>query len=260
MGLFGGKKEKETCSICGEELSFLNKVKVYDGAICGACREKCAPLATSFTSKTIAEIQAHMKDYESNEPRYQSFVPTDAVGDYLKVDRRAQTWCCPCLHNFRKKAPQMFDFSDVLDYELVEDGETITKGGLGRAVAGGVLFGGVGAIVGGVTGGKKSKSVCNKLSVNINLRNDFVSRVEIPLIDNETKKSSFVYKATKDAAQKIISLLAVMVDTQKAAPQVAPQVAPLSDADELMKFKQLLDAGVITQEEFDAKKKQLLGL
>lgn len=33
-----------------------------------------------------------------------------------------------------------------------------------------------------------------------------------------------------------------------------------SDADELKKYKELLDSGVITQEEFDAKKKQLLGL
>lgn len=33
-----------------------------------------------------------------------------------------------------------------------------------------------------------------------------------------------------------------------------------SAADELKKFKELLDMGVITQEEFDAKKKQLLGL
>ncbi len=33
-----------------------------------------------------------------------------------------------------------------------------------------------------------------------------------------------------------------------------------SSADELMKYKSLLDSGVITQEEFDAKKKQLLGL
>lgn len=32
------------------------------------------------------------------------------------------------------------------------------------------------------------------------------------------------------------------------------------DADELKKFKELLDSGVITQEEFDVKKKQLLGL
>lgn len=33
-----------------------------------------------------------------------------------------------------------------------------------------------------------------------------------------------------------------------------------SNADELKKYKELLDSGVITQEEFDAKKKQLLGL
>ena len=37
-------------------------------------------------------------------------------------------------------------------------------------------------------------------------------------------------------------------------------VAAPSSADELLKFKQLLDSGVITQDEFDAKKKQLLGL
>lgn len=37
--------------------------------------------------------------------------------------------------------------------------------------------------------------------------------------------------------------------------------APVSsDADELKKYKDLLDSGAITQEEFDAKKKQILGL
>lgn len=44
----------------------------------------------------------------------------------------------------------------------------------------------------------------------------------------------------------------------KNAPIV--QAVSLSAADELKKFKELLDLGVITQEEFDAKKKQLLGL
>lgn len=34
----------------------------------------------------------------------------------------------------------------------------------------------------------------------------------------------------------------------------------VSTADELKKFKELLDSGIITQEEFDAKKKQLLGI
>ena len=31
-------------------------------------------------------------------------------------------------------------------------------------------------------------------------------------------------------------------------------------ADEILKFKSLMDAGILTQEEFEAKKKQLLGL
>lgn len=47
------------------------------------------------------------------------------------------------------------------------------------------------------------------------------------------------------------------------APAPAPAAAPTSvseAADDLLKLKELLDAGILTQEEFDAKKKQLLGL
>ena len=37
-------------------------------------------------------------------------------------------------------------------------------------------------------------------------------------------------------------------------------VNQVSSAEELKKFKELLDSGIISQEEFDAKKKQILGL
>lgn len=49
----------------------------------------------------------------------------------------------------------------------------------------------------------------------------------------------------------------------KATPSRKPQVVDsvtLGTAEELKTYKELLDQGVITQEEFDAKKKQLLGL
>ncbi|TYC86368.1 SHOCT domain-containing protein [Acetobacterium wieringae] len=36
--------------------------------------------------------------------------------------------------------------------------------------------------------------------------------------------------------------------------------ATLSAAEEIKQFKELMDAGIITAEEFEAKKKQLLGL
>ena len=51
---------------------------------------------------------------------------------------------------------------------------------------------------------------------------------------------------------------AARVSAAKPASVVVQQES--SDADEIMKFKQLLDAGVISEEEFNAKKKQLLGL
>ncbi|PHA45142.1 hypothetical protein COE68_10365, partial [Bacillus toyonensis] len=43
----------------------------------------------------------------------------------------------------------------------------------------------------------------------------------------------------------------------KSKPQVA---ASVSGADEILKYKELLDQGVISEEEFQAKKKQLLGI
>lgn len=60
-----------------------------------------------------------------------------------------------------------------------------------------------------------------------------------------------------EIAEKIVAYIQEKI---KEARQPKVAVAPTSAADELKKFKELLDMGVITQEEFDAKKKQLLGL
>lgn len=60
--------------------------------------------------------------------------------------------------------------------------------------------------------------------------------------------------------EAINGLLIVRQDKSNNVNSSIKQEMPLSDADELKKFKELLDSGVITQDEFDAKKKQLLGL
>ena len=57
-----------------------------------------------------------------------------------------------------------------------------------------------------------------------------------------------------------VSDLLIERQTKPTAATAIKQEAPKSDADELKKYKELLDSGIITQEEFDAKKKQLLGL
>lgn len=64
--------------------------------------------------------------------------------------------------------------------------------------------------------------------------------------------------------EEISTVLNDLFNQRKVGPvyavKPATSVSNYGNADELKKYKELLDSGVITQEEFDAKKKQLLGL
>lgn len=71
---------------------------------------------------------------------------------------------------------------------------------------------------------------------------------------------SFWRIKNRDAIHAVLSNLLIERQNKVAATPVIKQEIPQSNADELKKFKELLDSGIITQEEFDAKKKQLLGL
>ena len=59
---------------------------------------------------------------------------------------------------------------------------------------------------------------------------------------------------------KINSTISAPAVIAQTVPTFNTQSAPISNADELKKFKDLYDSGVITEEEFAEKKKQLLGL
>ena len=80
--------------------------------------------------------------------------------------------------------------------------------------------------------------------------------------DNFFNENSFTFDANLDGimeeVQKFVKQKVDEAKKQKNAPIMV--AASVSNADELKKYKELLDMGVISQEEFDAKKKQLLGL
>ena len=69
---------------------------------------------------------------------------------------------------------------------------------------------------------------------------------------------TFSDRNKNDEAERITDYILKRMREVKETPSVITS-AP-SAADELIKFKELLDLGIITQEEFQAKKKQLLGL
>lgn len=69
----------------------------------------------------------------------------------------------------------------------------------------------------------------------------------------------FSGKKNNEEAEIIVSFIRKQVEEIKNAP-AGGGVQQISTADELKKYKELLDDGILTQEEFDVKKKQLLGL
>lgn len=193
---------------------------------------------------------------ERNQALIDNFKPTSKVG-MLSFDDGTQTF----IISKSKTQQDLYYYNQIVDFELLEDGESITKGGLGRAVVGDLLFGVGGAIVGAITGAKKTKSICKSLQIKITLRNSFKQTEYLHFINTETKTDSSIYKTAYKSAQDALSALQLAVDKVDNNSSGTPVVQQtISSADELLKFKQLLDMGAITQEEFDTKKKQLLGL
>ena len=70
----------------------------------------------------------------------------------------------------------------------------------------------------------------------------------------------FSYSAANEFDNSIGQKIRHAIDEYKNHEDDNDNSSSISDADELKKFKELLDMGIISQEEFDAKKKQLLGL
>lgn len=73
-------------------------------------------------------------------------------------------------------------------------------------------------------------------------------------------KISFLGLKNVGEVHKAVSDLLIKRQAKPIASNIIKQEIPQSNADELKKYKDLLDSGIISQEEFDAKKKQLLGL
>lgn len=79
-----------------------------------------------------------------------------------------------------------------------------------------------------------------------------------------TSSGSIRFKAIANNEEVHAAISKLLIERQEKAPAASEQkttgVASQTNTEELKKFKELLDSGIITQEEFDAKKKQLLGL
>ncbi|SUY47052.1 Uncharacterised protein [Clostridium putrefaciens] len=135
----------------------------------------------------------------------ENFIATNEVNGYIKFnDNTKQALISP------KFNPRIVNYSDILDFGLIEDGKTlVTKGGLGNAVVGGTLFGGAGAIVGASTSKRKSVTSINVLKIKIVVKDMNNPNAYINLITTSTRTNSYIYKNYCEVGQRILSMLQI---------------------------------------------------
>ena len=67
-------------------------------------------------------------------------------------------------------------------------------------------------------------------------------------------------KVSNEKMQEIVNYIKGRIRDAKNVKTGATVISENSPADEILKYKSLLESGIISQDEFEAKKKELLGL
>ena len=81
-----------------------------------------------------------------------------------------------------------------------------------------------------------------------------------PYVKFETKNDNYTLHTFCNIRKIKIKLEEAIRNAKSGQQPSGETTSPLDSANAIIKFKELLDSGIISQEEFDAKKKQLLGL
>lgn len=166
-------------------------------------------------------------------------------------------------------------FDHIISFEMVEDNTVLFSKSVSvrGAILGGVLAGGAGMVVGGLSGDTKQEKNVSKVTIKIKIRDYSMPSLMIECFNSpellgnkEIWSTHKVYREELQNAQKIADYLSVIIDDvckkEKTSPSKVAQHKPskngASVADELAKLASLKEQGILTEDEFRTQKEKLL--
>lgn len=169
----------------------------------------------------------------------------------------------------QKVKTRKFDFTEILKYEVYENGDKVVSGNVGKALVGGFFFGIGGALL-ATQASKRVNSNCSDLRIFIYFKDIDFPSIEIPIISSETSKSTEHYSNKVSLLKEICALLEFAInqkdlETYKEREEENEEVEKTledkkSDKQKLKELKEMLEEGLISEKDFEKKKKQILGL
>lgn len=265
-------RKDKGCSWCGKNSGLFGPKYNYKGGyLCYECAKKFFLTNSVVTNDSIAKSLKNMTKEECNRyleqvhnlrMRIDSFSPTYRLQARIQFDDDTETLM---LEEEDWTKTQFIKYNQIVDFELLENGGSLAKGGVGRAVVGGMLFGSTGAIVGSTT--RKQKKLCESLCIKLTLKDFEEPSYYINFIKKPVDVGSEYYKDVVKKAQDMMSKLQLITSSMSAPVQEdtgknmdGNEEANADPIAEIRGYKALYDEGILTEEEFQQKKKQILGI
>ncbi|MDO4961858.1 MAG: DUF4428 domain-containing protein [Eubacteriales bacterium] len=261
MGLF----DKVNCCICGAKVGMLTRMKLADGNyICDDCVSKCGmgQDGITFGEMNMHDVQELMKYTADNRKLYETrFRETDAVElnvlgseKVFSADGNNGWWID--AHQFE---PDLYSFDQISEWEMIIDTEEKSEEELKEGED-------------PVEPPRDDLPMCepDEKITRMYVRITFEDHPYLDYKDIDVMNALFVTDADIEAgyaaAIEIFDILERYTgisfdeDEDEEEEDAAPMASRIgSPADELKKYKELLDMGAITEAEYNKKKKQLLG-
>ncbi|WP_191985901.1 SHOCT domain-containing protein [Levilactobacillus lindianensis] len=272
MALFGN------CSICGKKLKFWTMNYLVDGRLCGDCCKKVGltedidhltDVAGTYTVQEIRTLIDNHQKIDINHQEAKQAEPAEPTQDDLIANLKLYQEAT-VMAAYKITVKSGIDWSSVVialrgtnkEYLIAtNDQVAIIKTGFmtGHTLGSGVF--------------RMPYSNITNAQVDYHMLSGYFE-IAAGGVQNTAKnywstgsdspqESPNTITLTGDALRQHFLQAADLINNYVALshqPQAAVASPTQDPVDEIRKFKGLLDDGIITQEEFDTKKKQLLGL
>lgn len=276
MGLFTNKDK--ACPICGNGTPRLFATKIEGTPICSDCNNKILADQGIVDNWTIADLKEHLAYRSENKKLVENFTPTRTVTHEreMVIDDVNQLFY---FKSWIEDNPPVFKFSDIAGFNIQLGYDTVETWCKGmeripyQPTSNGILAG-ISALasLAGVDRNDKDESVYENLKVLLQIDTFYLHEYELCSISVSGKNQTAYMDDVARQMSKVNSLCNLLIALSKEADKgvsalsgsAGAQIGAASDTDrivaDLKKFKDLMEAGVISAEEFETKKKQLLGI
>ena len=220
-------------------------------------------------AKKLLAMQNHLNDFTVSQ-QFQSF---DDRCSLLLDEKRKKV----CFIFANDNVTEIYDYKDILESEILEDGKSITtttrSSQIGGALIGHAIAGKAGLVVGGLSGKKTTEQEVYKIDLKVIVNNTKNPNKVINFYTADTTSKGKILPVKKGSAEynkanslvnhwhSLLSLLIKQEDNINLENKIGSYVKSsnkLSVADEIKKLSELLDQGLITKEEFHQQKQKLL--